>query len=311
MGDGGPAAPAMNGREWGLLLLLGLVWGSSFFFFKILVAALPPLTVVFGRLVIAAAAMLLIVRLGPASAPLPRRAWPELLVFGAIGNALPFSLIAYGETQVSSGLASILNATTPIFTVLVAHAFTADDKLTWNRGVGVAACFLGVAVLVGPSALTEAGRSDLPGELACLGASLAYGFAGVYARRFRTLPPLKVVTGQLACSALLMAPLSIALDRPWSLPSPAPAVWASLFGLALACTAFAYVLYFRILRTAGATNVSLVTFLAPVSAILLGVFVLAERLEARSLVGLLVIGVGLAAVDGRLLTGWRGPRNRA
>jgi drug/metabolite transporter (DMT)-like permease len=301
----------MGGREWGLLLLLGLVWGASFFFFKVLVAALPPLTVVFGRLVIAAAAMAAILRLIPATAPLPRRAWPDLLVFGAIGNALPFTLIAWGETRVSSGLASILNATTPIFTVLVAHVFTADDRLTWNRGVGVVACFLGVAVLVGPTALADAGRGDLAGELACLGASLAYGFAGVYARRFRALPPLKVVTGQLACSALLMAPLSIALDRPWSLASPAPSVWASLFALALACTAFAYVLYFRILRTAGATNVSLVTFLAPVSAILLGVFVLGERLEARALIGLLVIGVGLAAVDGRLLKGLRRPRERA
>jgi drug/metabolite transporter (DMT)-like permease len=297
-----PAAPPTLGpREWALLLLLGLVWGASFFFFKILVAALPPFTVVFGRLLIAAVAMTVIARASGAWRGLSPRQWGDFLVFGAIANAVPFTLIAYGETGISSGMASILNATTPIFTVLVAHVFTHDDRLTWNRAIGVVACFAGVVVLVGPSSLTEAGRADLPGQLACLGASIAYGFAGVYARRYRGLPPLQVVTAQLTASALIMAPLSLLIDRPWTLPAPGATVWASLLGLALLCTAFAYLLYFRVLKTAGATNVSLVTFLAPVSAIILGVAILHEPLEPRAIVGLAVIGLGLAAVDGRLL----------
>lgn len=301
-------SPTLGPREWGLLLLLGLVWGSSFFFFKVLVAALPPFTVVFGRLLIAAVAMHLIARARGAWRGLSPGEWGGFLVFGAIANALPFTLIAYGETRISSGMASILNATTPIFTVLVAHVFTRDDRLTWNRAIGVAACFVGVVVLVGPSSLTEAGRAALPGEIACLVASIAYGFAGVWARRYRGLPPLQVVTAQLTASALIMAPLSMIADRPWTLAMPGPAVWASLFSLALLCTAVAYLLYFRVLATAGATNVSLVTFLAPVSAIVLGVVILHEPLEPRAVAGLAVIGLGLAAVDGRLLNRLRPQR---
>jgi drug/metabolite transporter (DMT)-like permease len=304
MTDSSPASsgpPTLGPREWSQLLLLGMVWGSSFFFFKILVAALPPFTVVFGRLLIAAAAMHVIARAARAWRGLSAREWAGFLFFGAIANALPFTLIAYGETRISSGMASILNATTPIFTVLVAHAFTHDDRLTWNRAVGVVACFVGVVVLVGPSSLTEAGRAALPGQFACLAASIAYGFAGVWARRYRGLAPLQVVTAQLTAACVVQAPLALIIDRPWTLASPAPAVWGSLFGLALLCTAFAYLLYFRVLKTAGATNVSLVTFLAPVSAILLGALLLHEPLEPRAMLGLAVIGLGLAAVDGRLL----------
>lgn len=298
-------APRLGPREWSQLLLLGMVWGSSFFFFKILVEALPPFTVVFGRLLVAAAAMHVITRAAGAWKGFSPREWAGFLFFGAIANALPFTLIAYGETGVSSGMASILNATTPIFTVLVAHVFTTDDRITWNRAIGVIACFLGVVVLVGPSSLTEAGRAALPGQLACLGASIAYGFAGVYARRYRGLPPLRVVTAQLTAAAIVQAPFALVVDRPWTLANPGPGVWASLLGLALLCTALAYLLYFRVLKTAGATNVSLVTFLAPVSAILLGVIVLREPLEPRAIAGLAVIGLGLAAVDGRLIARFR------
>ena len=291
--------PTLGALEWALLLLLGLIWGSSFFFFKILVEALPPFTVVFGRLAIASAALMIVsarswTALGP-------RMWAEIALLAAISNVVPFSLIAYGETRISSGLAAILNASTPIFTALVAHMFMKDERLSWNKALGVIVCFAGVTVLVGPSAFSERGQEALPGELACLGAALVYGFATVYGRRFRAIPPLQLSTAQSLAAAFLTLPLMLAFDRPWSLAAPGPTVWAAYAGLGLLCTALAYLIYFRILKTAGATNVSLVTILAPVSAILLGVLFLGETLEWRNLLGLVIIAAGLVAMDGRLL----------
>lgn len=291
--------PTLGALEWALLLLLGLIWGSSFFFFKILVEALPPFTVVFGRLTIASAALMIVA--ARSWTALGARTWAEIALLAAISNVVPFSLIAYGETRISSGLAAILNASTPIFTALVAHVFMKDERLSWNKAAGVIVCFLGVTVLVGPSAFSDQGQEALPGELACLGAALVYGFATVYGRRFRAIAPLQLSAAQILAAAVITLPLMLAFDRPWSLAAPGPAAWAAYAGLGLLCTALAYLIYFRILKTAGATNVSLVTILAPVSAILLGVLFLGETLEWRSLVGLAVIAAGLAALDGRLL----------
>jgi drug/metabolite transporter (DMT)-like permease len=299
------ASPRMGPAEWGLLLFLGGLWGASFFFFKVLVGALPPFTVVFGRLALAAVALNLIGRRRGGPPPIAWRDWPPFLVMGAIGSAIPFALIAYGETRISSGLAAVLNATTPMFTILVAHLFTHDDKLNWNRGFGILAAFLGVVVLVGPTAFSAQGREALPGELACLAAAAIYGFAGVYARRFRGRPPLQTAIGQITAAAVVSAPLSLVFDRPWTLADPGLAVWAALFGLALLSTALAYLVYFRILAVAGATNVSLVTCIAPISAIALGILFLGEKPELRSILGLAVIGLGLAAMDGRVFRSLR------
>lgn len=292
-------ARAMGAREWALLLMLSVIWGASFVFLKVLVAALPPLTIVFLRLTIAATALNLVTG-GGAFRPEVLRQWRAFIVLGFISTALPFSLITFGETRVTSGLASILNATTPMFVVLVAHLFTRDERLSWNRGAGVVVGFLGVAVLIGPSALAGGGGAAV-GELACLGGSMAYGCSNVYARRFRGLPPLQVVAGQLTAAAILMAPMSLILDHPFSLAMPPIGAWGAMLGLALVCTALAFVVYFRILAAAGATNVSLVTLLSPPSTLLMGVLFLGEPLEMRGLMGLALIGLGLAAIDGRLL----------
>ena len=291
---------AMGARAWTLLLALSVIWGGSFVFLKILVAALPPFTVVAARLLIAAAAITAITR-GAAFRGEVARRWPEFLALGFISMTLPFSLITFGETRITSGLASILNATVPIFVVLTAHAFTHDERLTWGRGAGVLAGFAGVAVLIGPTAFAHGGGRAVVGELACLGGSIAYGFSNVYARRFRGLPPLQVVAGQLIAAAALTAPLSLVVDHPFSLPAPPLGAIGALLGLALICTALAFVLYFRLLALAGATNASLNTLLSPVSALLLGVVFLREPLEPRSLAGLALIGAGLIAIDGRAL----------
>lgn len=297
----------MGVGEWGLLAALALLWAGSFLFFKVLVVILPPLTVVAGRVLIAAAVLNAAVLARGGRLPAAPRLWVDIAVMGLLNNVVPFSLIAFGETQVSSGVASILNATTPFFTVAVAQAATADEKLEARKLAGLLLGLCGVAVLVGPSVLSGIRGADLFGEAAVLGAALSYGLAGVFGRRFAGLPPLTVATAQLTASSAVLLPLCLAVDRPWTLPAPGPAAWASLLCLAVFSTAVAYVLFFRILGRAGATNVSLVTMLVPVGAVLLGAAALGESLPSSALLGMAVVGLGLACLDGRAVSWlWRG-----
>ncbi|GAB2178230.1 DMT family transporter [Dongia sp. agr-C8] len=290
----------MSGSDWLLLVLLSMVWGGSFFFAKIAVAELPPLTIVLARVVIAAAALhLLLLALGQRM-PSDGAVWRDFLLMGLLNNAIPFSLIFWGQKEIASGLASILNATTPLFTVLVAHAFTTEEKATAAKLCGVVLGILGVALMLGLDLAGGLG-GHLWSELAVLAAALSYAFAGVFGRRFRGRPPLAVAAGQLTGSSILILPLALLIDRPWALPMPGGGTWAALIGLALISTALAYVIFFRILARAGATNLLLVTFLIPVSALLLGIAFLGERVTTHQLLGMLLIGLGLAAIDGR----WR------
>ena len=295
-----PATRTMSGSDWLLLILLSIVWGGSFFFAKIAVAELPPLTIVLARVTIAAAALHLLVLATGQRMPGDLSLWRDFLLMGLLNNAIPFSLIFWGQKEIASGLASILNATTPLFTVLVAHALTADEKATPAKLTGVGLGIIGVALMIGLDLISGFG-SHLMSELAVLAAALSYAFAGVFGRRFRGRPPLVVAAGQLTGSSILILPLALLIDRPWDLPMPSGGTWAALIGLALLSTALAYVIFFRILARAGATNLLLVTFLIPVSALLLGVAFLAERVTAHQLLGMLLIGLGLAVIDGR----WR------
>ena len=294
--------PSMSLKEWGMMLALSALWGGSFFFFKVLVDEVPPLTVVLGQVALAALILNVFLMFRRDWMPRDPRLWGAFLIMGLLNNVVPYTLIAFGETHISSGLASILNATTPIFTVIIAHVCTANEKLNWGKVAGVACGFAGVAVLMGPGALAGLGATNLIGEAACLIAALTYGFASIYGRRFKGVAPLKVATGQITASALVLLPLALLIDRPWTIPTPGVAVWLAFGGISLFSTALAYILYFRILATAGATNLMLVTFLLPVSAMTLGVFALGETITWKLLVGMALIGLGLAAIDGRL---WR------
>jgi drug/metabolite transporter (DMT)-like permease len=299
----------MNAKNWGLLLLLALLWGSSFFFYKILVAALPPVTVVLGRVGIAAIAMNLWLLAAGQSVPLSNGRWLRFLLLGFLNNVLPFILIAWGETRISSGLASILNATTPIFMVAVAHWGTDDEKLSWAKSAGIALGILGVVVLVGPDAFS--GGSSVWGELAVVGASCVYAFGGVYSRRFKDLTPLVAATGQVSGGAVILVPLSFLADHPWSLPMPGAGIWVSLLAIALINTALAYFVYYRMLASAGVTYISLVTLLIPVIALLLGAAFLGEGATRQALAGTAVIAAGLAAIDGRLFKQFKRPSMRS
>jgi drug/metabolite transporter (DMT)-like permease len=292
--------------EWAMLLTLSVLWGGSFFFNEVAVAELPVFTVVVGRVALAAVILLAVCRAAGVRFPADRRVLGAFLGMGLLNNAIPFSLIVLGQTQIASGVASILNATTPMFTVLVAHVLTGDEKLNPARVFGVVAGFAGVAVMIGLQALEAVGDS-LWAQLACLAGALSYAVAGVYGRRFRRLgvAPLATATGQVVASSLCLIPLMALVDRPWTLPAPSWEALGALAGVATLSTALAYVLYFRILATAGATNLLLVTLLIPVTAVLLGVGVLGETLALRHLLGIAVIAVGLAAIDGRPLRALR------
>lgn len=295
-------SPAMNGNAWVLLLTLSVLWGATFFFWKVLVEQLPPFTAVFGRVGIAALVLILVLAIRGEMLPMTRAAWLRFTTMAALNNAIPFALIAYGEMEIASGLAALLNATTPVFTVLVAHALTDDEKLTPLRALGVGLGFVGVVVLVWPDLLPGGLIGNLLGEFACLLAAVAYAFAGVYGRRFSGLSPVTAATGQLAAATLLMLPLVMIVDRPWLLPGPSMATWASLVTTAVLCTAAGYPVYFRLLAVAGATNLLLVTFLLPISSLLLGAMFLHEAITPAALTGMALIGLALAAIDGRLVS---------
>ena len=285
----------MTWRVWFWLVSLSVLWGGSFFFAKVALGSFGPLTVVFGRVALAALALNLL-------NPLRRDApWRSFFTMGALNNATPFSLIFWGQTHIASGLASILNATTPLFTVVVAHLLTDDEKVTAPKVAALLSGIAGVAVLIGPAAVTQPNDS-LWGELACLGAALSYAFAGIYGRRFRTMgvKPLDAATGQVTASSLLILPIMLSVEQPWNGAAPTATGSTALAALALLSTALAYVLYFRILAAAGATNLLLVTFLIPVTSILLGAVFLQERLEPRHFAGMALIGLGLVVIDGRI-----------
>jgi drug/metabolite transporter (DMT)-like permease len=292
----------MGATEWLLLLILSVLWGGSFFFVGVAVKTLPPFTIVALRVGLAAIALNLVVRATGLRMPTDRRVWCAFFGMGLLNNMIPFSLIVWGQTHIASGLASIFNATTPIFTVIVAHMFTRDEKITGGRLVGIFLGFAGAAVIIGLDSFNTFGTNTLA-QFAVLGAALSYAFAGVYGRRFKSydVAPMVTATGQVTASSLLLAPLAIIVDQPWNLALPGMETWAAMLGLAFFSTALAYILYFRILATAGATNLLLVTFLIPVSAILLGAFVLDEQLALKDFTGMALICLGLAAIDGRIL----------
>ncbi len=291
----------MNSGEWGILIFLSLLWGSSFFFNGVAVKELPTLTIVFCRVFFGALILYAAVRMLGIRMPSEWRVWRALVLLGFVNNALPFCLIVWGQSHIASGLASILNATTPLFGVVVAHYFTRDEKLTGGRVAGVLLGIAGVSVMIGADALRSLGVGVLA-QLAVLCAALCYATGSVYARRFKVMgvSPLATATGQVAASSAMIAPMMLVVDRPWTLPMPGLETVGALAGVAALSTSLAYFLYFGLLSRVGATNILLVTFLVPVTATLLGILLLGERLFLQHGIGMALIAAGLAVIDGRL-----------
>ena len=292
----------MTRTDWTLLVTLSVLWGGSFLFVEIALSGLPALTIVLGR--VGLAALVLGAVLALRGVALPRRAWGAVLVMGFLNNVVPFTLFVLAQGRIDGALAAIVNATMPLWTVIVAHLFTADERITPAKAAALGLGFGGVVVMTGGAAGGEA-----LAILFCLGAALSYGFAGVWGRRFRRMGvlPLATAFGTVAASSLLLLPLVVIVDRPWAMAWPGQGPLWAVAGLALLSTALAYLIYFRLLASAGATNLSLVTFLIPVSAVAMGVVFLGETVLPRHLFGFALIVAGLLAMDGRVLR-WANPR---
>lgn len=295
----------MTLATWGLLALLGLIWGGSFFFARIAIQHVPAFTLVLLRVGLAALALHVYV-FGRYDIYRELRArWPQFLLLGLINNAIPHTFIFLGQTQIGAGLAAILNATTPVWTVLIANTLTHDEKLSLSKISGCLLGLAGTAVLIGPSALPglmqSGSKIPLWALLFPVIAAISYGFAATYGKSFRGLAAPVTAAGQLTASTLIMLPLALVIDKPWQLPVPPMTSVLAVLALALLSTAYGYILFFRIMSRAGATNTSLVTLLVPPSAILLGFLFLGETLEPTDAAGMLLIAGGLVVLDGRIL----------
>jgi drug/metabolite transporter (DMT)-like permease len=289
----------MRTSDWLLLVLLSVLWGATYFFIAVANPEVPPFTLVLGRVGFAALALVPIVFLLGERLPATAAGWWPFVVQAVINNVIPFTLMVYGQQRIAAGLAAVLNATTPLFTLVVARLF-AGEALTANKIAGVVLGIAGVGVLVGPDAL-HSNASSVIGMLCILGASLSYAVSALWMRRLRKIPPLVSSAAQLTCSSLLLLPLACIVERFWQLPAPGiPAILAVL-GLALVSTALAYIVFFRLNASAGPTNVMLVTLLIPVTATILGVAFLNESITLHQIVGAVVIASGLVLIDGRLL----------
>lgn len=290
------SANSIDAATWWRLIALSILWGGSFFFAGVALRELPPLVIVCARVVFGAAMLIPVLMWSGLTLPSRLRDWGRFAMMGLLNNVVPMSLIVYGQTTVSSGLASVLNATTPLFTVLVLAA-SADEPLTARRLAGVLCGAAGVAVLQVPALI---GGEAEPGVLLCLGAAFSYGLSGLWAkRRMVGVPPLVAATGQLVASSMAMIVIASIVEHPWTLPLPSAATWLALFGLGLLSTAIGYILFFQIIERSGPSNVMLVTLLIPVTAILLGSGLLGEGFAPHQFAGAAVIAAALAIIDGR------------
>jgi drug/metabolite transporter (DMT)-like permease len=301
-----PTDNRIDARDWSLLGLLSVLWGGSFFFNGVLLRELPPLTLVLLRVALASIILLPLLWVYRIDFPKGISGWKPFFAIGLLNNVLPFSLIVVGQTTIPSGLASILNATTPLFTVLVMAA-AGEEKLHLRRIAGVIVGLIGVVILRGWRFDDEGFWSGQGvGIVLCLAGAFSYGLSALVARRLLSnSPPLGTATFQLLASSVMMMVVAGLVEHPWQLPMPGAATWFAVIGLAVLSTALAYIVFFQILRRSGATNVMLVTLLIPVTAIVLGYLVLGEQISSREIVGALVIGSALLLIDGRVLERFR------
>lgn len=298
----------MQNKDWVWLIILSVIWGSAFMFIKIGLRELSPFMLVFARLAVSALLMLLLCRMVGAKFPAERKLWLSLGLLGVVNSGLPFLLVAWAQQHIDTATASILNATTPVFVMTLAHFFTDDEKLTLRKVLGVGAGILGVIVMVLPSIINGIVLAGMA-QVAMLGATLNYAIGGIYARSFKALHPMVVSGISLLGASLFLSPGLLYFDVPSLSEIHAPTVFAVAM-LAFFCTGVAFIIYYRVIASAGATNALLVTLLIPVSALLFGVFLMGEQLKAYDIIGMLLIFSGLLVIDGRFLKYNRGkPQN--
>ncbi len=295
-----PVQKTISPRAWAELTILSLIWGASFLSIRIALNEIGPLTAVAHRTVWAM--LILWTYVIAARLPLPKtpRIWGAFLVMGLLNNVIPFSLMAWGQLHIETGLTSILNAATAIFGVIAAALFFADERLTARKAIGVTLGFFGVATAIGLSALTQFDIRSL-GQLAVIGGTISYALAGVWARKMLGgLTPQMAAAGMLTGSSLITLPAAWIIEGPINLQLT-PQTWAAIAYYAIIATAVAYLLYYRVLAMAGSGNLMLCTLLVAPVAIILGALVLGEALPLRAYAGFGLLALGLIILDGRLL----------
>jgi drug/metabolite transporter (DMT)-like permease len=304
----------MNGKNLLLLITLAALWGPSFLFIKVAVEEIPPLTLVLGRVAVGAAFLLIVLLSQGRRLPTDRRLWRHLAVVAMLHNALPWVLLSWGEQYIDSALASILNGTTPLFTIILAHFLVAGDRMTVPKMLGVLLGFAGLVLLILPS-LSGGAQASTWGLLAVTAAAAVYGVAMIYSRNhLRGLPPLVAPASQLLLATGYMLPVALLVDRPWTLDRPSTVALGSLFLLGILGTGLAFIVYYRLLETANPTYISMVTYVIPIFGVILGVLVLGEQLTWYALAGFALILLGVMVVNGLFanhLPVWRGKRHQA
>jgi drug/metabolite transporter (DMT)-like permease len=297
---GGAAPLRMGAVEWGLIALQSMFWGSSYFFIALVQAELPALTIAALRTIPASAALLLIVLSLGYRLPATLAEWRLFIAFSAFNTLLPFVLIVWGQSRATGGMAAILNASAPLFGIFLAHLLTQDEKLSWNKLIGILVGMTGVAILVGYDFAVGSG-ADILARLALLAAPLLYVCANIFARnKLGHYPPFVVAMMQMVGSVFVAFPLAIAVDQPWALPLPSLGTLGAILGMGLLGSALASLCHFTVLHRAGATNATLVTLIMPLTPILLGGIFLGEHLSPREIAGALVIAAALIIIDGRI-----------
>lgn len=288
--------------NWIQLIILSILWGGSFFFVEIALKELPIFTIVFFRVFIGFLILLLFVIFTGRKIVRDKKIWLSFLIMAILNNVIPFCMIVSGQRYISGGFASILNSVTPFITVIIAHFFTLDEKVTKSKIIGLIFGITGVATLIGYNPF-KSQSIEVIGVFSILTASTSYACAGIFGRRFKKhkLDPVVTSTGQLFCSSIVLLPIMLLFNKPWTLQFPSFNTIGAILGIALFSTAIAYIIYFKILSNSGATNVLLVTFLVPISAVILGVLFLSEKFQMRQVLGMVIIGSGLIFIDGRLL----------
>jgi len=290
----------MGVAEWSLLLGLSVLWGLTYFFNGIAVTAYSPLFVVLVRVGLAALVLLCALLLLGKSLPISIAAWRLLFIMALLNNLVPFSLVVSSQTYIASGVASILNASTPLFAMVVAHFYTADEKLTINRTVGLLVGFAGVGTMLGLSMSQEGGVSFFA-KIAVVCGAISFAIAGVFGRKIQELKidPLTAATGQLMASTIIIFPIAALFARPWVEGELSIENVSALVGLAVLSTAVAYIMYLNLLASSGAVNLLIVTILCPATSVILGYSLLEEVILLRHISGMSLIAIGLAILDGR------------
>lgn len=292
----------MKLQYWLLIILLGAVWGCSFLFNAVLIREISPLWVSAGRVTIGAAICWLVFFATRKKLPIDPNLYWQFLILGILNYAIPFALFPFAEETVASSIVGVINGMTPMTTVIVSQLWPGGEKATWNKVVGVAVGFAGAVILALPS-LGVGASAQVIGLLAAFVATCCYALTLNYARRFAKVEPYAVASASLTGAALVSVPVALFFSGVPIITRPE--TWGALFGISVFSTSFSFLLVYWLLPRVGATNLSLNTFITPISAILLGVLVLHERFELIHILGIIVIFLGLVFIDGRLVKGWR------